>query len=145
MGVIQLSLRKIFTGFALLIACVLATLTIPTPASASAAAAESHGTVTPAACSTPLHDGSLSEVAITLCGSTATAIGAKSFVSFFGHMEFFGPHGHIANTPDAQFFNGTFRTVGINQSAPSGSLWCVNLWEKSGSGYILLDRNCVQI
>jgi len=139
-----LSLRKIVAALALLVGCAMASLTAP----ASAFAAESHTTttVTPAACSTPSHPGKDSTVAITLCGSTVTAIGAQTWISFFGHLEFYGPHGHIANTADQQWFPGSFGTSPpISQSASPGNLWCVKLWARSGSGYVQLEvpNNCV--
>lgn len=142
-GTALLSPKKIIAVFALLVGC----LTVGVAAPATAFAADAHASATPADCPTPSYGNDKDWVVITLCGSSATAIGAQSYINYYGHMEFYGPHGHIANTADTQMVNGSSYAVPINpaQSAPSGSLWCVKLWQKVTGGYHQLDNNCVTV
>ncbi|MEY9864610.1 hypothetical protein ABH935_010270 [Catenulispora sp. GAS73] len=139
----MLSPRKVLAALMLSAGFLAASLTAP----ASAFAAE-HTLSSPSSpsCGNPSHSSGWDAVGITLCGSTATAIGATDVLSFTGHFEFYGPHGEIGNSPDMKWFSGGSWVIPINQGAPAGSLWCVRAWGLASPGhYNLIDNNCVKI
>lgn len=113
------------------------------------------GAVTPAD-SENIHDGALGEVAATYInengGPFVTAIGSSTRVSFFGHMQFYGPRGswglpNGGNTPSEYIAAGSFRELPeeLPYDSPPGSLWCVQFWEDSNGGHTPLGKpNCVE-
>jgi hypothetical protein len=65
---------------------------------------------------------------------------------YYGHFEFYGPHGELGNSPDGYWTSTPARITFSPQSAPSGSLWCAKFWSGSPSiGYTEVDNVCVTI
>ncbi|GAA1960492.1 hypothetical protein [Kitasatospora viridis] len=50
-----------------------------------------------------------------------------------GHLEFWGPHGEIGNTPDSNSDQGDVR-INPTQSTTDGDLWCTRFWQHNGDG-----------
>lgn len=85
-------------------------------------------------------------MAVAICGGVATSMGGQTSYPVFGHFEFYGPHGFIANSPDGVYSPPGSAIVSFGaQSAPVGSKWCARFWERVGNGYVLLDNNCVTL
>jgi len=101
----------------------------------------------PADCQTPAWDDGIIWVAVATCGGEATSMGAMTSYPIYGHFEFYGPHGFIANSPDGVYSppNAAAIVSFGAQSAPVGSKWCARFWERVGNGYQLVDNNCVTL
>lgn len=86
----------------------------------------------PASCQTPSYSDGTVWVAVATCGGEATAMGGQTSYPIYGHFEFYGPHGFIANSPDGVYSppNGAAIVSFGAQSAPVGSLWCARFWER---------------
>ncbi|MER5325225.1 hypothetical protein [Streptosporangium roseum] len=62
----------------------------------------------------------------------------------YGHWEFFGPHGHIADSGNAYFSTG--QGFGWNQFMTGGwgDRWCARFWELRNGSYVQITPNiCV--
>lgn len=62
----------------------------------------------------------------------------------YGHWEFFGPHGHIADSGNGYFSTG--QGFGWNQFMTGGwgDRWCARFWELRSGSYVQITPNvCV--
>jgi hypothetical protein len=57
----------------------------------------------PADCQTPAWNDGTIWVAVATCGGEAHSMGAMTSYPIYGHFEFYGPHGFIANSPDGVY------------------------------------------
>jgi hypothetical protein len=134
--------RKLTTLLALTLGA--AAVSLATPASALAAQMHTTTAKSPAICYYEQQGGSLSTVQIEICNSTVTELDDFVDTSFYGHIEFYGPHGVIASTLNMQHNSGDELSVYPDQATSSGDLWCAELWQLNSDGsYTSLDNNCV--